>query len=493
MKKLFTGLLVVASLSGYAQSYVGSFRVGDGPCWPSAPVCYTAQEAAALIFGGNPSDYSISTNSSTTNPLTITHTAWIDGYGDSRYFFNAAPENYKLNTLYNYPAFSAFVNDHSGSPISPCSKAAAYINYVWRTLPFATGVPGRLIACEGAALTVPYTGGVAVNPGNTFTAQLSNATGSFASPVAIGSISATTAGTINATIPVNTAAGTGYRIRVVSSNPVQTANDNGADLTVIANTLSTTVSVSPAYTISGQEIQTIYLNYPGAGTTETLATGNINGGISPYTYAWSRLGCGAANATTINGANAATYQFTATTADVCSGNGNNDNIYTFTGIVTDVYGCIATASKKINVVNSFTDVAMANVQICHKVAVRGGSVTQLMTVPQSQVAVHLSHGDGLGNCPVFNGNKSVTELDELQKVAVYPNPSTGMFILELTTVTEQANILVTDVQGRIVAMKTLNKEDVPTATFDLSSFSKGLYLIQLRDGEYSYHTKIVVQ
>ena len=60
------------------------------------------------------------------------------------------------------------------------------------------------------------------NPGNTFSVQLSNASGSFASPTVIGSISATQSSIIPCTVPLNVANGNGYKVRVVSSNPVVT-------------------------------------------------------------------------------------------------------------------------------------------------------------------------------------------------------------------------------------------------------------------------------
>ena len=88
--------------------------------------------------------------------------------------------------------------------------------------------------CPGAGVSVPFAITGTYNAGNIFTAQLSNASGSFASPVNIGTLSSTTSGSISATIPANQAAGTGYRIRVVSSNPVVTGSDNGTDLTVTA-------------------------------------------------------------------------------------------------------------------------------------------------------------------------------------------------------------------------------------------------------------------
>lgn len=96
-----------------------------------------------------------------------------------------------------------------------------------------SGSPFQFSASAPAAsVSVPYTTSAAFNGGNTFTAQLSDANGSFANATTIGSVSATTSGNIAASIPANTPAGTGYRIRVVASNPVVLGNDNGADLVV---------------------------------------------------------------------------------------------------------------------------------------------------------------------------------------------------------------------------------------------------------------------
>jgi hypothetical protein len=65
----------------------------------------------------------------------------------------------------------------------------------------------------------------------TFTAYLSDASGSFASPVAIGSTSVNgtdPSGTINITIPAGTASSTGYKIRVDATAPVVTGTSSSA-------------------------------------------------------------------------------------------------------------------------------------------------------------------------------------------------------------------------------------------------------------------------
>jgi hypothetical protein len=88
--------------------------------------------------------------------------------------------------------------------------------------------------CQGETVSVPYTKVCTFPSGNIFSAQLSDATGSFSSPITIGTITSTNNGTISAIIPAGTPAGTGYRIRVVGSNPVTTSSDNGTNLTVNA-------------------------------------------------------------------------------------------------------------------------------------------------------------------------------------------------------------------------------------------------------------------
>ena len=82
--------------------------------------------------------------------------------------------------------------------------------------------------CKITAFNVPFTANGTFSAGNVFTAQLSNSSGSFASPTVLGTLTGTTSGTISATIPNTVAVGTGYKIRVVPSNPALTNVDEEA-------------------------------------------------------------------------------------------------------------------------------------------------------------------------------------------------------------------------------------------------------------------------
>ena len=90
------------------------------------------------------------------------------------------------------------------------------------------------ILCPGGSFTVHDTVNLNFAPGNTFTVQLSDATGSFAAPVTIGSVTSSTFGPIACTIPAGTPVGAGYRIRIKASNPAYTSVDNNINISIMA-------------------------------------------------------------------------------------------------------------------------------------------------------------------------------------------------------------------------------------------------------------------
>ena len=103
--------------------------------------------------------------------------------------------------------------------------------------PAPTILTGALPAsayCVGSPLAVVFTATGTFAAGNVFTAQLSDASGSFAAPTTIGTLTSATASPISVTLPTGAAAGTGYRIRVVGSSPATTGSNNGSNLTLYA-------------------------------------------------------------------------------------------------------------------------------------------------------------------------------------------------------------------------------------------------------------------
>lgn len=125
-------------------TYVGSFNVYDGPTYSwdvDPPTPYSAQQAAALIFGGHYSDYAISVVDSL-DPFTITQTAWLDSaFSDvtstNQMFLAGQSFSGVVGNYGDEGVYSAWVCDHAycadGSGVSSAGwEGVNYTNYVWR-------------------------------------------------------------------------------------------------------------------------------------------------------------------------------------------------------------------------------------------------------------------------------------------------------------------------------------------------------------------------
>ncbi len=122
LKALLVGATVVLALATAAPArastftYVGSWEVDEGPKYYTDPPAYTGQEAAALLFGGSPANYVISTVDS--NPADINFQNWVstyDGACDGTYPCGTpSPDNFVVTEsgFYQDPGdTSAYVND----------------------------------------------------------------------------------------------------------------------------------------------------------------------------------------------------------------------------------------------------------------------------------------------------------------------------------------------------------------------------------------------
>ncbi|RYU73612.1 beta strand repeat-containing protein, partial [Hymenobacter persicinus] len=119
------------------------------------------------------------------------------------------------------------------------------------TAPTFTGM-AFCVSSAAAAFDVKFTPTGTFNAGNQFQVQLSGPTGSFATPTVVGTLASTSSGaelTIPVSIPAGTANGTGYRLRVVSTDAALTG-DNSVAITIVNNP---TVTVAPT---ADQSIQT---------------------------------------------------------------------------------------------------------------------------------------------------------------------------------------------------------------------------------------------
>lgn len=213
-----TGLPILFSTTNSLSGF--TYNVGSGPSTAqSFNISSNNLEANAIVSA--PPDYEVSLTSGSGYATSLSFTPTNGVIGNPTIFV-------RLRT--GLP-----VNTYSGQNITISSTGAANMlvsltgNVTGPTVTAGT-IASPLSAC--GAVSVPFTITDTFIIGNIFTAQLSDANGSFATPISIGTLTQTTAGTINATIPSGIMQGTGYRIRVIASNPASIGSNNGANITV---------------------------------------------------------------------------------------------------------------------------------------------------------------------------------------------------------------------------------------------------------------------
>ena len=189
--------------------------------------------------------------------------------------------------------------------------------------------PSTFTPCPGSSLTIGANAYGVYYPGNIFTAQLSDASGSFASPVSIGTYSPATQPlgnaqpiTINATMPVSLVNGSNYRTRITSNN-YSVTSDTSAAIVIVRPSPSFSINSNPQCHGGNNFIFTntstitsgtmTYQWYFGDNTTSTtVSPSHIYLAVGNYTVklvATSNLGCKDSVSTAVTLNNCGVYTF----------------------------------------------------------------------------------------------------------------------------------------------------------------------------------------
>ncbi|MEN9997782.1 MAG: hypothetical protein RI922_772 [Bacteroidota bacterium] len=184
----------------------GSFTAGN---------VYTAQLSNSA--GSFTSPISIGTLNSTSNSGTINISIPAG---------TATGVSYRIRVVSSTPSTTGTDNGSNITiTLNPCTITTGLVS----------GGPFTVDCSTGDAGSVAFTSSGTFAVGNTFTVQLSNASGSFASPTTIGTLTGASAqglnpsGSINFNIPSATTTGSGYLIRIISSNPSVTGSNSAAN------------------------------------------------------------------------------------------------------------------------------------------------------------------------------------------------------------------------------------------------------------------------
>lgn len=265
---------------------------------------------------------------------------------------------------------------------------------------------------------------------------------------------------------------------------ITVTNTNGGETCV-----TPVVKVTPSScTYTGGVATNIYLGYgPQSATVKvTPAAG--------YTYSWSLNG-------TVVSTNSSTV-FAPTT--------EGSYIYTLTATNAST-GCVKTAAvafcvKDIRVPsNNYSGGcggygnSTPKVYICYKSKCSGSYHTY--AVKKSKVACYISKNSSgkLGSCNQTCGGsarmaeESVIDIADDYAVNTYPVPNNGAFTVEIPFSPEETNIMIMDMNGKLIANKSVKEEDGTKINFSLSNIAPGVYFIKVNSGEESAMSKMIIQ
>ncbi len=163
--------------------------------------------------------------------------------------------------------------------------APAACNVFTGTVTLSTITPTNY--CAGTSISVPYTTAGTFGTTNVFTAQLSDAAGSFAAPT----VTASGTSPISLAIPTTATASTAYKVRVISTQPAT----QSAETTIAINTIPTVTFALPTANQNACSTGAAFVltgGSPAGGTYSGtgVSAGNFNpvtAGIGTFTITYS--------------------------------------------------------------------------------------------------------------------------------------------------------------------------------------------------------------
>lgn len=316
--------------------------------------------------------------------------------------------------------------------------------------------------CAGEATSVSFNAVGGFSGTNIFTAQLSDPTGDFSSPVDIGTLVSNTSGTVSVQLPIDAISGTGYRIRIISSATPAIGIENSTDITI--NALPDVVaSASQTSVCAGAEV-----TLTGSGADLFTWDNNVSDGVSfiPTQTAYY----------TVVGVNSLT---------VCA------NIDSIEITVVDLPDTSVVASG--NELAAVLGGASYQWLDCdNNFAIIEGAEAQTYLAPNSgnfAVAVTSNGCTDTSSCH----NVFVVGLeDEITKgnvLLLYPNPSAGVFQL-ISDVEQPMEVTVFNTMGQMVySLGSVTNH----SSIDLQSLRNGLYSIRFFNHELNVVRQVIIQ
>lgn len=201
---------------------------------------------------------------------------------------------FTADSAYSNIVIGGFYNSNTFAMDTFSNNGATYAYYIYDSVvvkqldSFYVSVSDSIF-CVADTIQANYNTSKKYNSNNIFTAQLSDKSGSFSSPINLGTRTSDTSGVINCIIPSNIANGIGYKVRVIASSPADTTKNQSINLK-IANIDSSAVTTSSNSPIcegnalnlsSGTNVTGTTYQWTGPNGFNTTLANTTIGGASP--------------------------------------------------------------------------------------------------------------------------------------------------------------------------------------------------------------------
>lgn len=112
----------------------------------------------------------------------------------------------------------------------------------------------------------------------------------------------------------------------------------------------------------------------------------------------------------------------------------------------------------------------------------------------SQLTIGDCSGVNFGHFKYQENSTNESDYLEESPIAIYPNPNTGSFNLDISKLENSATVTLLDITGKIVFKKEYSKIEVlSTQVINGGYLTKGMYTIVVRSSESVYTSKVVIQ
>ncbi|HTO16444.1 MAG TPA: T9SS type A sorting domain-containing protein [Edaphocola sp.] len=252
---------------------------------------------------------------------------------------------------------------------------------------------------------------------------------------------------------------------------------------------------TPAYTPAVQVTADVVNVNLGNDTVICDGVGSItlNAGNPGSTYMWSN----GTNAQTINVTTPGTYSVTVTNSNGCIGS-DNINItavstptgdFTYTEMANGTVDFVATANNTATYLWDFGNnnaTAIGN-PISYTYPANGDYGVVLFLVNECADSIPIPKTVSVRNIPV-----GISAIDNLEKVYVYPNPSTGILNIENANKIHFEKIQLVDILGHIVYRQSY-KSAQAHYTLNIENLSSGIYFLVLHNAENKHYQKVIIK